>query len=138
MKFIKPQIESSLEVPFYSEVPAGFPSSVENEVHSSIDLNQHLIKHPAATFFVRIAGDSMIGKGIFDGDLAIVDRSLTVKNGHIIIAFLNSEFTMKEFVKHKENIILKAANSQYPDIHIQIEDEFEVWGVVTNVIHKLI
>lgn len=138
MKIFKPVLDSVLELPFYPEVRAGFPSPAENEDLRTIDLNSHLIKHPAATFFVRIAGDSMIGKGIYEGDLAVVDRSLQVKNGHIIIAFLNSQFTLKEFQKDKNTITLKAANKTYPDIVIKEGDEFEVWGVVTNVIHNLL
>lgn len=110
-------------------------NSVDSE--PAIDLNTHYIKHPAATFFVRISVDSMIGKGIFPGDLAIIDRSLKAKNGSVIIGALNSEFIIKEYNKVNNKITLKSAHKKHPDISLNEGDEFEIWGVVTTVIHSL-
>ena len=123
---------------YFVSVQAGFPSPALDYQDKKIDLNTYLIKHPASTFFVRVAGDSMIEKGIFPHDLLVVDKSLEVKNGNIVVAILNGEFTLKEFMQdsHKK-IYLKPANKIYHPIEIKIEDDFEVWGVVTNVIHSL-
>lgn len=130
--------KTKIEIPFpMCAVQAGFPSPASDYQDRKIDLNTHLIKHPAATFFVRVAGDSMIEKGIFPGDLCVVDKSLEAKNGNIVVAILNGEFTLKEFMQdqHKK-IYLKPANKHYSPIEIKIEDDFEIWGIVTNVIHS--
>lgn len=112
-----------------------FSSPALDYQEKKIDLNAHLIKHPAATFFVRAAGDSMIEKGIFQGDLCIVDKSLEAKSGDIVLAVLNGEFTLKEFIQDcNKKIYLTPANKNYSTIEIKIEDDFEIWGVVTNII----
>jgi len=136
MEISKANTQTSINIPLFLNVQAGFPGPAGEE-QLSIDLNKHLIKHPSATFFVKVSGNSMTGKGIFEGDLAVVDRSLTAHSGNIIIAFINSEFTIKEFFKSKNTIILKSANKQYPHIYLKETDDFEIWGVVTNVIRKV-
>ena len=124
--------------PFYNEnVEAGFPSPAADHLESSIDLNDHLILHPAATFITRAKGRSMIGAGIYNGDLLIVDRSLEVYEGCIVIVALNNELTVKRVEKFAEKNFLVSENKNYPRIEIKEEMEVVIWGVVTNVIHKL-
>jgi DNA polymerase V len=121
---------------FPTGVRAGFPSVADDESGEGLNLNSYLIPHPAATFFIRVVGDSMQGAGIFSGDLLIVDRSLEAVDGKIIVAVLNSEFTVKRLLKREGRLILQAENPAYPSIPIHKESEFQVWGVVTYVIHK--
>lgn len=138
MQFFKPSLEMALEIPLaLFPVQAGFPSPAEESADKQIDLNAHLIKHPASTFFARVSGDSMVEKGLFSGDLVVVDKSLEPKNGDIIIAILNSEFTVKEFRQDSsKKIYLIPHNKNYKNIEIKIEDSFEVWGVVTSLIRS--
>lgn len=140
MLFLKPLFKTPIEIPFvFCPIQAGFPSPAEDYGQEKIDLNAHLIRHPSSTFFVRIQGHSMIEKGIMPGDIAIVDKSIEPKNGSIVIAVLNKEFTIKEFRQdeHKK-IYLVPANKNFNKIEIKMEDDFEVWGVVTNVIHPCV
>ena len=122
---------------FASRVSAGFPSPADDFLDKKLDLNQHLVKHPAATFFVRVAGDSMTGAGINDNDILIVDRSLEVSDGKIIIAVLEGELTVKRFRSIKGKSYLYPENPKYQPIELGENKSFEVWGVVTNVIHKV-
>jgi len=121
---------------FTSRVQAGFPSPVDDHLEDTLDLNTHLIQHQEATFFVKAQGDSMIGAGIHQGDILIVDKSLTPKSGKIVIAVVDGEFTVKRLHKYKGNITLKAENSEFEDIKITGTDELIIWGVVTSVIHQ--
>ncbi len=121
------------EYPLYlSRVPAGFPSPADDYIDKKIDLNEALIKHPAAAFLMKIAGHSMIGAGIHSGDMLIVDRSVKVINKAVIVAVLNGEFTVKYFIKLGEKVFLEPANSKYKTIEITSTDDFEVWGVVVH------
>lgn len=130
--------EVSYEIPLVeNKVRAGFPSPAEDYIDKKIDLNKELIRHPSATFFVKVSGDSMQGAGIHTGDMLIVDRALNPKKGSIIVALLETEFTVKRFIKEKNMIKLVAENPAYETIEITEETEFEVWGVVTNVIHPV-
>lgn len=138
MQVYQPVISHVFEIPLACfPVQAGFPSPAEDYVCEKIDLNKHVIKHPAATFFVRVAGDSMEDRGIYKGDLVVVDRSVEPNNGNIIIAYLNSEFVIKEFKRINSKVILKSHNKNYPDIQIKETDDFEVWGVVKNILRDL-
>lgn len=129
--------KSSLPLPiFLANVQAGFPSPAEDYLDKTIDLNELLIAHPAATFFVRVSGDSMRDAGISSGDVLVVDRSISANDGSIIIAILNGEFTVKRLVKKGEKILLAPENPAYPMMEIREESDFQVWGVVTYVIHK--
>ena len=121
---------------FTSRVQAGFPSPADDHLEDTLDLNTHLIHHQEATFFVKAQGDSMIGAGIHQGDILIVDKSLTPKSGKIVIAVVDGEFTVKRLHKYKGNITLKAENSEFEDIKIRGTDELIIWGVVTSVIHQ--
>lgn len=122
---------------FSSKVAAGFPSPGDDHWEAKLDLNEHLVQHPASTFFVRVSGDSMIGVGINDGDVLVVDRSLVCKEGCITIAVVDGELTVKRFSRRGEVVALVAENPKYPDIIVTQEMDFRIWGVVTTVIHKL-
>jgi DNA polymerase V len=118
-------------------VEAGFPSPAEDYVEGQLDLNKHLIKHPAATFFVRATGDSMIHAGIFPGDILIVDRSIEPVDKKVVIAVINGELTVKRFRKIDGKAFLVPENEKYRAIELTEETGGEIWGVVTNVIHSL-
>lgn len=122
---------------FSGKVSAGFPSPADDYVEKSLDLNELLIKKPAATFFVRAEGDSMLGAGIHSNDILVVDRSLEPVSGKIVICAINGELTVKRLKKHSGLIILAAENPLYADIIINSETELVIWGIVTNVIHAL-
>jgi len=122
---------------FLSRVSAGFPSPADDYLEQSLDLNQHLISNPSATFFVRAAGDSMEGAGIFSGDLLVVDRALEAVDGRVVVAVLDGELTLKRLIRREGKLFLFAENAAYPPIEINPEGEFTVWGVATYVIHRL-
>ena len=118
-------------------VSAGYPSPADDYLDGSLDLTQHLIKHPTATFFVRVAGESMREAGIHSGDVLIVDRALTPGDGSVIIAIVNGELTVKRLAKRKGTLLLVPENNQYLPLPITETTAFEVWGVVTYVIHRV-
>jgi len=122
----------------FCRVEAGFPSPADDYMEGSLDLNEHVIKHPSATYFVRASGDSMTGAGIFDGDLLIVDRSLEPGHGKIAIVEVDGQLTVKRLFKSKGRFSLQSENMSYPPIELQEENEVVVWGVVTHVLHNLL
>ena len=123
--------------PLVSEsVQAGFPSPADDHIDLKLDLNEHLISHPTATFFVRAAGDSMEDAGISEGDLLIVDRSKEAKNNDIIVAVLMGEFTLKRLIIKGDKYFLKPENEKYSVIEITNDTDFAIWGVVTYSIAK--
>ena len=129
--------QTSFELPLMnSAVAAGFPSPAEDHLDLPIDLNKYLVKNPAATFYVRVDGDSMDEAGIHQGDLLIVDRSESHGTGSVVLAVLNGEFTVKKLIKKGNELYLESSNSAYAPIKIEIETDFKVWGVVTYVIHR--
>ncbi len=135
--FLTKDNPTQLSIPiFTSRVQAGFPSPADDHLEDTLDLNTHLIHHKEATFFVKAQGDSMIGVGIHQGDILIVDKSLSAKSGKIVIAVVDGEFTVKRLHKYKGNITLKAENPDFEDIKIGGTDELIIWGVVTSVIHQ--
>ena len=119
-----------------SFISAGFPSPAEDFTELSISLDKHLIQNPAATFMAYANGNSMIRVGIYHGDILIVDRSLSVKDGDIIIALVYGEFTVKQVSIIDELLFLVPRNLQYSSVKITPEMEFEVWGVVTYSVRK--
>jgi DNA polymerase V len=126
------------ELPFYSHsVSAGFPSPTDDHIRGKFDLNEYLIKRPAATFFVRASGNSMIGAGIHDGDILIIDRSLEAKNGKVVIAAIDGLLTVKRLMTINSKIWLMPENKDYQPIEITQANETIIWGVVTSVIHTL-
>lgn len=116
-------------------IRAGFPNAAEESVETPLDLNTLLIKHPASTFYMRVDGDSMRDMSIYSGDLIIVDKSLEIRSGDVVVAFIDGEFTLKQFVKHDNGGVLKPANPNYPNIVIKEDSDFQIWGVVTHTIH---
>ena len=122
---------------FEAAVPAGVPSPAADYEEDKLDLNRYLIKNPAATFFVRAIGDSMTGAGIHSDDLLIVDRSLEPKDKSVVIAVVNGELTVKRIRIGNKRIALEPENESYSAQQISEDTEFEVWGVVTSVIHAL-
>lgn len=122
---------------FLASVSAGFPSPAEDYIEGRLDLNRHLIKHPAATFFVRVAGDSMIDAGIHPGDILVVDRALEPQDSNVVIAVIDGELTVKRISQRHGKLFLVPDNKAYQPLEILEEMEFEVWGVVTSVIHNL-
>ena len=129
---------NSASAPFFTEqVAAGFPSPADDYLEENLDLNKFLIKHPVATFFVRVTGDSMIGAGIHSGDILIVDRSLEPTSRRVVIAIVNGELTVKRLIRKKGKVLLMPENDGYKPIEIKDETDLEVWGVVTSVIHCL-
>jgi DNA polymerase V len=139
---IKPEIfhpcsNGSLKLPLYNHrVQAGFPSPAEDYVDKKLDLNEHLVKNPAATFFVRVSGHSMINAGISDGDILVVDRSLEASDKKIVIGVLNGEFTVKRIRKKAGKVCLLPENEKFEPLEVNEEMDFRVWGVVTHAIHK--
>ena len=122
---------------FSSKIPAGFPSPADDHLEASIDLNQQYVRHPAATFFVRVQGDSMINAGIHSGDMLVVDRSLSAESGSIVIAVVNGELTVKRLVLMGDEVWLQPENSAYQALQIKDGMELHIWGVVAHVIHTL-
>lgn len=125
-------------VPLFTEqVAAGLPSPADDYLEDNLDLNKYLVKHPIATFFVRVTGDSMIGAGIHSGDILIVDRSLEADNRKVVIAVVDGELTVKRLVRKNGTIHLIPENDKYEPIVIKDEIDLEIWGVVTSVIHAV-
>ncbi|MFP6899343.1 MAG: translesion error-prone DNA polymerase V autoproteolytic subunit [Opitutales bacterium] len=135
LRFVKTK-ESA--IPLYAcGVSAGFPSPADDYLEGTLDLNERLIGEPAATFFVRAKGDSMIGAGIHDGDLLVVDRSVEARDGRVVIAVINGELTVKRLVRKNGKAWLEPENPAYQPISFNEGDDVRLWGVVTNVIHPL-
>ena len=127
-----------LNIPLFTgKVSAGFPSPADDYIEKTLDLNDLLVQKPAATFFVRAEGESMLGAGIHPNDILVVDRSLEPTVGKVVICALNGELTVKRLKSIDKNIVLGAENSAYPDIIVQEYIDLVIWGVVTNVIHSL-
>ena len=135
MNFIN---NNTLSLPLYSsKVPAGFPSPADDHMEGKLDLNTHLVKHPTATFFVKASGDSMIGAGIHDGDILVVDRSLEPRQSRIVIAAVDGQLTVKRLKKKGKKIFLVPENKKFRSIELNENNDVKVWGVVTNVVHKV-
>jgi DNA polymerase V len=117
-------------------VSAGFPSPAEDHLEVTLDLNRALVRHPDATFYARVKGSSMIDAGIAEGDILVIDRSLEAKQGDIALCFLDGEFTVKRIAMEDGLLMLIPENSAYSPIRIGEESDFQVWGIVTYVIHK--
>ncbi len=137
IELLQPDFVTKAEIPlFLSEVAAGFPSPADDYIDKKMDLNEHLIKHPAATFFVRAYGDSMRDANITSGDILIVDRSLDAIHNSIVIAVLNGELTVKRLKQKDRKLYLVPENPDYPELEVTEESSFEIWGVVTYIIYK--
>ena len=127
-----------MKLPLYScKISAGFPSPADDHLEKKLDLNSHLIKHPAATFFVRVNGDSMVNAGINDNDILIVDRSLKPSHGKIVIAVVDGQMTVKRLHKRSGKLILMPENNHFKPIEITESMTVEIWGVVVTSIHSV-
>jgi len=120
-----------------AEIPAGFPSPAQDYIESSLDLNELLIEHPTATFFVRVQGFSMINAGISPDDILIVDRALEPGHRKIIIAILEGELTVKRLLINDNRWFLTPENPEFSAVEISEDSDFQVWGVVTYAIHQV-
>ena len=135
--FFKADTTTRLNLPFIEEgIKAGFPSPAQDYVEQSIDLNKTLIKHPASTFFAKVDGDSLYDSFIFDGDMVVIDKSLQVREGCKVVAYIDGEYTMKTVKLGKNCVYLIPDNPNYPTITVTPDQEFLIWGVVTYSIHK--
>jgi DNA polymerase V len=122
---------------FGHKVRAGFPSPADDYVEAFLDLNEHLIEHKDATFFVQATGDSMTGAGIQEGNLLVVDRALEARHGDIVIAVIDGDLTVKRLEKRRGKIRLVAENPDYAPIEFTDGQELTIWGVVTSVIQRI-
>ena len=137
LEFYSAETTTELKIPlFESGVSAGFPSPADDYMDLPIDLNEFLIKHPAATFYVRVKGNSMEGAGIRNGDLLIVDRAEEPRNKSIVLGIIDGEFTVKRIKKKGSDLYLMPDNPEFKPIKIDDNMDFQVWGVVTYVVHK--
>jgi DNA polymerase V len=126
-----------METPMFdSRVAAGFPSPADDHLETPLDLNDYLVERPAATFLLRAEGESMLGAGIYPGDLLVVDRGQQATHGDIIIAALNGDLTVKRLKKREGRIFLQPENPEFPELEVSPEMEMEIWGVVRHAIHS--
>jgi DNA polymerase V len=135
-EFFSVDAQSPLGLPLFdSPISAGFPSPADDYIDLSLDLNKQLIEHPSATFYVRVKGSSMKNAHIANGDILIVDRSLEARNNDIVLCVLNGEFTVKKLLMRNKEIYLIPENENFEPIKINETMDFQVWGVVSFVIH---
>ena len=132
------EVPSKLLIPLMTgSVSAGFPSPAEDYTELGIDINKYLIKNPISTFFLRVNGNSMNNAGIYNNDLLIIDRSINPNPGHIVVALLDGEFTLKRLIKEEDNYYLKADKENYPAINLFEYIDIQIWGVAIYSIHEL-
>lgn len=122
---------------FTFTVPAGFPSPAEDHLDSELDLNEYLIQHKSATFYVRVKGDSMCGAGILNGDLLVVDRAVKASSGRIVVAVVDGSFTVKRLILRNGQAELVSENKNHPAMLLGDDQELQVWGVVVGVVRKV-
>lgn len=134
IEFFRADFASPLELMVIPGLSAGFPSPAADFIDLTIDLNKELIKNPSSTYLARIEGDSMIDINICNGDIIVIDKSLTASEGRIIVASLNGAFTVKRIRFEKKGCWLVAENPKYPAIRVTEESDFKIWGVVVHVI----
>ncbi len=118
-------------------IHTGFPSPATDYMTQAIDLNKELVRHPAATFYGRVVGDSMVDAGVGEGDILVIDRALDPRDGDMAVCFVDGEFTLKHLRFHEDGLTLVPANESYPEIEIKEGSDFKMWGVVTYVIKKI-
>ena len=122
---------------FEGRIQAGFPSPAQGEYADTIDLNRALITNPAATFCARVIGNSMVDAGINEGDLLIIDRSITPHDGCIAVCFIDGDFTVKRLAVRNDGVYLQPANASFPEIKVFEGSDFQVWGVVSHIVKKV-
>lgn len=139
LNIFSPLVLKQQKLPFLSsKISAGFPSPADDYIEEALDLNQLLIKHPVATFFVRASGNALEHIGIHDQDILIIDRSLSPQNGQLIIAAIEGQLAIKRFQKINNKIYLHSENSAVAVTKIQDENEIYLWGVITTIIHNVL
>ena len=137
------EIENNLPPMSESGIHAGFPSPAQDYMTGCIDLNKELVKHPAATFYGRVVGDSMLDAGVEEGDILVIDRSLEASDGAMAVCVLDGEFTLKYIstsnpaTGEKGGLWLVPANPRYSPVRVNDQSDFSVWGIVTYVIKKV-
>ncbi|GAA3600406.1 translesion error-prone DNA polymerase V autoproteolytic subunit [Flavivirga amylovorans] len=138
LTFFTPKATNNSGAPFFDTgISAGFPSPAEDFKEQRLSLDKELIKNKEATFFARVSGQSMIGAGLDDNDLLVIDRSLEPTNNKIAVCFLDGEFTVKRLKVDKDEVWLQPENPNYPIIKITSDNDFVIWGIVTSVIKKV-
>jgi len=138
LNFFVPKTESGIGQWLAEEsISAGFPSPADDFKEVRISLDKELVKNKEATFYARVDGDSMVGAGLEDGDLLVIDRSLNPENGKIAVCLIDGDFTVKRIKKEKNKLFLVPENEKYKKIEIKEENELVIWGVVEYVIKKV-
>ena len=138
LTFLKPEKGNNLGQWLVEQgVSAGFPSPADDFKEIRISLDKELVKNKEATFYARVYGDSMVGAGLDDGDLLVIDRSLNPENGKIAVCFIDGEFTVKRIKREKDKLYLIPENKKYKRIEIKEESELIIWGIVEYVIKKV-
>jgi DNA polymerase V len=139
MKLIRGEFKEKLDLMFAPSIKAGFPNAAGDYLQESLDFNRDIIKHPEATFYGKVEGDSMIDLAIEEGDIAVIDRSIEPEHGDIVVSYIDGEFNIKllDLTHKKEGYIeLKSANPKAPNFRIDEDDNFRVWGVVIWTIKR--
>ena len=138
LKFLKPKKGNSMGQWLVEQgISAGFPSPADDFKEVRISLDRELVKNQESTFYARVSGESMIGAGLDDGDLLVIDRSLNPENGKIVVCLVDREFTVKRIKKEKDKIYLMPENKTYKPIELKEDNELIIWGIVEYVIKKV-
>ena len=138
LTFLKPEKGNNLGQWLVEQgISAGFPSPADDFKEIRISLDEELVKNRAATFYARVSGESMVGAGLDDGDLLVIDRSLNAENGKVAVCFVDGEFTVKRIKKEEDRLYLMPENKKYKRIEIKEENELIIWGIVEYVIKKI-
>lgn len=128
--------DTKCELSYVGKVKAGFPSPAADFVESAIDINKYIIKHPSATFYAKVDGNSM-AQDFNDGDILVIDKSLPPADGKIAVCFVDGEFTVKRIKIEKDKCLLVPSNSDFPILEVNENNNFLIWGIVTYVIKKV-
>ena len=138
LSFFLPDAENNLEMPYISSgIKAGFPSPAADFDGSRISIDQVVVKNPTATFYAKANGNSMIGAGIDDGDILVIDKSIEPQDGKIAVCFIDGEFTVKRIKIQENSLLLLPENKLFEPIEVTQENDFIIWGIVTYVLKKL-
>jgi DNA polymerase V len=136
IEFYSAETATAMPLPFAEAISAGFPSPAADYLEMSLDITKELVNNPSSTFYGRVKGNSMIGAGIHDGDILVIDKSLEPANNKKAVCFIDGEFTLKTLKVAGSEVWLKPENKDYPLIKITPDNDFVVWGIVTYIIHK--
>lgn len=138
INIFSPDETQRMDIPLSEErVAAGFPSPAEDYAAQGLDLNKEVIKNPAATFYARVSGLSMVDEGINEGDLLVIDKSVEPRNGSLAVCYIDGEFTLKRFRREGDKALLIPANKDFSPITVTADNDFLIWGVVTYIIKKV-